>query len=226
MTLVQQRIALNFEWQNIDIVLLDMDGTLLDKYYDDYFWEQYVPQQYAKLKGIPLLDAEEKLLKKYKAMEKTLEWTDLDYWSSELGLDIPDLKLQIAHLINVHPYVIEFLKFCRKRGKKIYLVTNAHGKTLKIKMAKTDMGNYFDRIICSEEIGVAKENQAFWPDLKTLLNLDFNRTLLADDNEEVLLAAREAGLSTLIYVAKPSSKDPVKYSSMFPSIIFFKELMV
>ena len=38
-----------FGWDAIDCVLLDMDGTLLDKYFDDYFWEHYVPEVYARL---------------------------------------------------------------------------------------------------------------------------------------------------------------------------------
>ena len=33
---------------DIETVFLDMDGTLLDKYYDDYFWEHYVPKAYAR----------------------------------------------------------------------------------------------------------------------------------------------------------------------------------
>jgi FMN phosphatase YigB (HAD superfamily) len=29
----------------IKYVLLDMDGTLLDKYFDDYFWEHLLPER-------------------------------------------------------------------------------------------------------------------------------------------------------------------------------------
>jgi putative hydrolase of the HAD superfamily len=32
----------------IDYVLLDLDGTLLDKYFDDYFWLHLVPEKYAE----------------------------------------------------------------------------------------------------------------------------------------------------------------------------------
>ena len=34
-------------------VLLDMDGTLLDKYFDDYFWEHLVPEKYADKHASP-----------------------------------------------------------------------------------------------------------------------------------------------------------------------------
>ena len=36
------RYRMSFE-QNVDLVLLDMDGTLLDLHYDSHFWLDYVP---------------------------------------------------------------------------------------------------------------------------------------------------------------------------------------
>ena len=35
-------------WNAINTVLLDMDGTLLDLHFDNYFWQEYVPQKYAE----------------------------------------------------------------------------------------------------------------------------------------------------------------------------------
>ncbi len=35
------------DWDNIDTVLLDMDGTLLDLAFDNWFWQRHVPEQYA-----------------------------------------------------------------------------------------------------------------------------------------------------------------------------------
>lgn len=40
--------------RDIDTVLLDMDGTLLDLYYDEHFWLQHLPQRYAELHGVSL----------------------------------------------------------------------------------------------------------------------------------------------------------------------------
>lgn len=213
------------EWRNIDTVFLDMDGTLLDKHFDDYFWEEYVPEIYARQNNISIMTAEDELLAKYKEQEGSLAWTDLDYWSQQLDLDLEKMKIDIDHLINVHPYVLEFLEFCRNMGKKIVLVTNAHPKTLAIKMAKTKMAKEFDFIICADEIGVAKEDPVFWGKLAERINFDKERTLLADDNEGVLASAAEYGVANLIFVAKSSSHNPTVYSERFESIIFFKELM-
>ena len=170
--MVVAKIFPNFSWGEVDTVLLDMDGTLLDKHFDDYFWEVYVPEHYSLLHDISVQEAREQLKTRYKAVENTLDWTDLEYWTRELGLDIPELKMRVNHLIGVHPYVVEFLEFCLAVGKKLYLITNAHSKTLSIKLEKTSIGPWFDRVICAEEVGLAKEIPEFWRRLEDMLGYD------------------------------------------------------
>lgn len=212
-------------WNAIDTVLLDMDGTLLDKHFDDYFWEQYLPEHYSLVHDIPVEEAKEHLLARYHKVKDTLDWADLNFWSRELGIDLQELKLRINHLIGVHPYVIEFLEYCLKAGKKLYLITNAHSSTLSIKLEKTALGPWFDRIVCAEEVGLAKEESGFWERLQQMLHFDKTRTLLVDDTEKVLFVAQEYGLAHLLFVARPSSRQRVQYSCHFPSIEYFKELL-
>jgi 5'-nucleotidase len=219
------RIHPAFSWKDIDTVLLDMDGTLLDKYFDDYFWEHFVPEVFAVTNNLKVEQARSLLLDRYKKVESTLQWTDLDYWSEQLGLDIPELKCRIDHLIQVHPYVIDFLVFINTLGKKVHLVTNAHSKTLAIKLRKTSIGPYFSRIICAEEVGEAKEQPIFWTKLEKMLDFDKERTLLAEDTARILHSARQYGMAQLIFVARPSSRKPVSYSPDYPSITYFNELI-
>ncbi len=218
-------ISADFSWDQIDTVLLDMDGTLLDKYFDDYFWEKYVPEVFARINNLSPQEAEKALLERYRKVENTLQWTDLDYWTEQLGLDIPVLKKEIDHLIQVHPHVIDFLTFISSTPKDLHLVTNAHSKTLAIKLAKSGIASFFDRIICAEEIGEAKEQNGFWHQLEKMLGFDKNRTLLADDTAKVLKSAENFGIKHLIHVARPSSQLPVNYSPDYPSIISFNELI-
>jgi HAD superfamily hydrolase (TIGR01509 family) len=212
-------------WQEIDTVLLDMDGTLLDKHFDDYFWEQYVPEHYSLLHDISIGEAKAQLLVRYQKVKNTLDWADLNFWSRELKMDLQELKLRINHLIGVHPYVIEFLEYCLKTRKKLYLITNAHESTLSIKLEKTAIGPWFDRIVCAEEVGFAKEEPLFWERLEQMLHFDKARTLLVDDTEKVLFSAQNHGLAHLLFVARPSSRQRVQYSCHFPSIEYFKELL-
>lgn len=220
-----KKIEPKINWSEIETVMLDMDGTLLDKHFDDYFWEEHIPTVYAKENAMNFWDAYEELMGKYRSKEGTLEWTDINYWSKELRLNIAEQKSKMNHLIQVHPYVIDFLKFCKQKEKEVYLVTNAHSKTLAIKMANTEIATYFDKIVCSEEIGVAKENPNFWEKLEKMFSINRNKCLLADDNELVLESAEKYGIKKLIFVAKSSSTKPIVYSKKFPSIVFFKELM-
>src|SRR3990170_12079 len=93
------------DWELVDYILLDMDGTILDKYFDDYFWEDFVPEEYAKKNKLTIYEAKKKLLERYKLEEGKLTWTDLDFWSVELGLNIPELKDRISDLIKIQPNV-------------------------------------------------------------------------------------------------------------------------
>lgn len=214
-----------FSWNAIDRVFLDLDGTLLDKYFDDFFWEEYVPKVYSQKNNVDPKACRELLLSTYKRVESTLQWTDLNYWSEQLGLDIAALKDEITHLINIHPYVTEFLEHLKDKGKEIYLVTNAHPKALEVKLGKIQIADAFSRIICSQDVGLAKEQIEFWDNLQTIQRFHKERTLFVDDTERVLDSARAYGLKHLIHIAKPSSKLPPAFSSHYPSIESFQDLL-
>ena len=145
-------------WANIDIVLLDMDGTLLDLHFDNYFWLEHVPKRYAERRNLSLDRAKQELLQRYKAVEGTMDWYCLDYWSGELGMDVPVLKEEVDHLIAVHPYVTEFLDAVRGSGRRTVLVTNAHGKSLALKMRRTRLGGHLHALVCAHDLGLPKED--------------------------------------------------------------------
>ena len=210
---------------DIQYILLDMDGTLLDLYFDDYFWGHLVPEKYAEKHDMSFGSAKEYLYKTYKSHEKTLNWCDIDFWSSELKLDIPALKEQIRHLIEVHPHVIEFLTLMKKQKKKIYLLTNAHYKTVKIKFRKTQIGEYFDDVLCSFNVGHPKEDIAFWEKAQKRLKFDKEHSLFIDDTEDVMKTAREYGIKYLLFKAHASSKLEPKITQEFLAIHDFRELM-
>ena len=216
---------MRIDWNDIDTVLLDMDGTLLDRHFDDHFWLEHVPRTYAAKHGLPLAAAKDKLYRLFRSEENTLNWTDLDYWSDRLGLDIPLLKLEVEHLIAVHPFVVEFLLFLRQHGKGVHLVTNAHGKTLSLKMKKTRLGPYFDTIISAHDLGLPKEEKAFWGKLQERLPYDPARTMLGEDSETNLGTAQEFGIRHLIYVSRFSSTIPPTPSARFISITYFSQLL-
>lgn len=215
----------NLPMNDIDYVLLDMDGTLLDKYFDDYFWHHLLPEKYAEKKGVTFGKAQEDLLVRYKCHEGTLNWTDIDFWTKEVDIDIPALKEQIQHLIAVHPHVEEFLRWLKFQGKKVFLVTNAHYKVLQIKLKKTKIGRFFDNALTSFEIGYPKEMIEFWQRAEERLGFEREKSLFIDDTKDILKTAKKFGIRYVLYKACASSKAARGSSRQFPSICDFSELM-
>ncbi|MCX8028155.1 MAG: HAD-IA family hydrolase [Thermodesulfovibrionales bacterium] len=214
------------DFRTINTVMLDMDGTMLDKYFDDYFWEHLVPEMYSKKNNIPVNKAKEELFNLYKAHEKTLNWTDIDFWSNELDLDIPALKEQIRHLIEVHPNVEDFLRVMKDMGKRILLVTNAHYKVLDIKLKKTKIGKYFDKCITSFEIGYPKELIRFWQEFQMTVPFEKDKVIFIDDTCDVLKTAKEFGIKNLALKLKASSMKPDKPCPDFFAFEDFGELIL
>jgi putative hydrolase of the HAD superfamily len=216
---------MHINWNNIDTVLLDMDGTLLDRHFDDHFWLEHVPARWAAHNGKDLEFARRHLYALFRSQENTLNWTDLDYWSNRLKLDIPLLKKEVEHLIAVHPFVIEFLLFLKHHRKKVWLVTNAHSKTLDLKMKKTMIGPYFDGIISAHQVGLPKEDRRFWHALQEFVSYDPNRTMLGEDSETNLLTAADYAIEYLIYVGRFSSTTMPQTSQQFATIHYFNRLI-
>ncbi|OUR84232.1 HAD family hydrolase [Cycloclasticus sp. 46_120_T64] len=205
-------------WSKIDTVLLDMDGTLLDLRFDNYFWQTAVPEYFARKQGLSFEQAVEQLRPIFKAQEGLLSWYCLDYWSKELEIDIVKLKRGMCEQIKELPHTREFLQAVRLSGKRCVLVTNAHADSLLLKMQKTGLVGFFDAIVSSHDLGYPKEHQDFWRRLIKLEAFDKATTLLVDDSLSVLTAAAEFGIQHLIAVDQPDSTQPPRMIQNFAAV--------
>ncbi len=213
------------DWNQIDSVFLDMDGTLLDLHFDNHFWLEHVPRRYAEAHGLSPEQAGEELLARYGKIAGTLNWYCIDHWSQELGLDIALLKAEVGHLIAVHPHVVDFLDGVRRFGKRLVLVTNAHQKSLALKMEKTQLGGHFDQMVCAHDLGLAKEDPQFWEKLQTIEPFDPQRTLFVDDSPSVLQSARNYGIKWLLAILKPDTQEPRREPGEFDAIDDFSSII-
>ena len=213
------------DWNKISTLFLDMDGTLLDLRFDNHFWLEHVPLRYSEKHGHSVDQAKQELYGRYRSMEGTLQWYCVDYWSEELGLDIAALKEELVHLISIHPHVVDFLGSTRTMGKRIVLLTNAHVKSVDVKLARTGLGQYFDRIIVSHALGEPKESARFWPLLNEYEPHDRRSTLLVDDNVNVLRAAARSGIAHLFAVKRPDTGGDAIDSGEFGAIESFADIL-
>ncbi len=212
-------------WNNIDTVLLDMDGTLLDLHFDSYFWLDHLPQRYATSNRVDVATAKHELTEKIMAERGNLNWYCTDYWSQQLDLDIIALKKEVNDKISWRPFAKEFLTAINNSHRTNLLVTNAHRDVLNIKRGQIGIDSFFDAMICSHDYGYPKEEIEFWLDLLQHHPFDPARTLFIDDTESVLDAARNFGIGHLLAVSQPDSQQAPRTNLHYPSFNTFDEIM-
>jgi HAD superfamily hydrolase (TIGR01509 family) len=196
------------DWDAIDTVLVDMDGTLLDLNFDNMFWREIVPRRYASLRGLSVSAAQHALAPRFEAKVGTLEWYCLDHWTRDLGMDLKMLKHEHREQIRFLPGAEDFLVRVRARGKRLCIVTNAHRDTFAVKAGRTGIDRLVDAVVCSHDFAAPKESTAFWHALNEHEPFDSTRTLLIEDSLTVLAAARAYGLQHTIAIRRPDSCLP------------------
>ena len=214
------------EWERIETVLLDMDGTLLDLHFDNFFWQEYLPARYAEIKGVPAEQARDYIIGQTRRIEGSLNWYSTDYWSEMLQIDVVELKHEVSHKVAIRPYCIDFLDALRSAGKDIVLVTNAHHDSLSLKMERTRIADKFDRLITVHEFALPKEDPLCWHEVHRRHPFEARRTLLIDDNLRALESAREYGIAALLAIFQPDSTVPPRGEiAGFDAIHSFDEIM-
>lgn len=209
---------MDIDWSKIETVLLDMDGTLLDLHFDNYFWRQHIPNVYAEFHGLSHQQSLSYLEPLFDSHHGTLNYYCVDFWSEQLGLDIMQHKPDVADKIGYRPQAREFLKSCQQQVSDLRLITNAHRKVFNLKIQYTGLDQFFHHDICSHELGAAKEEQQFWIALNQMRAFDPAKTLFIDDNEAVLDSAKQYGIQYLFSIAKPDSQKERTDKSKYPMI--------
>ncbi len=213
------------DWDTVDDVLLDMDGTLLDRHFDNFFFEEELPRRYAARHGIAFEEALAKLLAMYRSVETELAWTDLHYWSRLLDMDLVALTKEFDHLIRFLPDAEDFLAHLREQGKRVHIITNAHASGIAIKAAKTGVDKHVERIVNAFDIGYLKMRPEYWPTCRDRIGFDPARSLYIDDDESCLAAAQAFGIGHIVHRSKSSSQLPPQPSARYRSIETFHVLM-
>jgi len=206
------------DWTRIDTVLLDMDGTLLDLRFDNWFWQDLIPEHYARVHGLTVERARDILGPKFVASIGTLDWYCVDHWSRELGLDVTGIKRNVREQVQFLPGAAGFLTMLKGKGKRAVLLTNAHPATLAIKNAHVDLLQYLDVCYSTHPFGVPKEHPDFWARFQAVEPFDRERTLFIDDSLPVLQAAATFGIRELRAVRHPDSGRGPKATGGFIAI--------
>jgi putative hydrolase of the HAD superfamily len=113
------------DWREIDTVLLDLDGTLLDQAYDNHIWRDLVPQRFAIRHGLDLHAAYAEIARRFAARSGSLDWYCIEYWSRDLDVDIGALHREVRSHV---PGYQARGNFCCAAGRRqtAVLLTSSH----------------------------------------------------------------------------------------------------
>ncbi|WP_297196798.1 GMP/IMP nucleotidase [uncultured Pluralibacter sp.] len=213
------------DWQAVDTVLLDMDGTLLDLAFDSYFWQHLVPHTWGAQNGLSLEEARTAMEQEYRAVQHTLNWYCLDYWSERLGLDIRAMTEAEGPKAAMREDTVPFLDALASRGKRRILLTNAHPYNLAVKLANTGLDAHLDLLLSTHTFGYPKEDRRLWQAVAEETGLSVDKTLFIDDSEPILDAAARFGIRYCLGVANPDSGQPEKRYERHPAVNDYRSLI-
>ncbi len=197
-------------WDRVDTVLLDMDGTVLDLAFDNFFWLHHLPATWGARRGLDRDEAMAALMPHFTAHRGSLRWYCLDHWSELLELDVVQLKRECAQRIRVLPGAEDFLCRVRDSGRRLLLVTNAHPEALALKLEQCPIGDYFEHTVSTHSWGMPKEDPGFWPVFARDCAVSLERSLFVDDSEPVLRGAQAGGVGQLCGILAPDSSTAVR----------------
>ena len=211
-------------WEEIDTILLDMDGTLLDLNFDNHVWNSALPRAFAEKHNVGFENAASTLVNHMREIMGTIEFYNFDYWSEYTQLDITDLHRQYRDLVKYRPGAEAFLRWAKEANKTTILATNAHPESIKIKDEVVRISEMVDHVISSHQYDYPKETPNFWTQLKKELDFDEARSVFIDDNAPVLESSENFGIVYNLTISTPDSKKPKKTGLSFPAFNHFSEI--
>lgn len=161
----------------------------------------------------------------YHAVQHTLNWYCLDYWSERLGLDICAMTSEQGPRATLREDTVPFLDALKACGKRRILLTNAHPHNLAVKLKHTGLDAHLDLLLSTHTFGYPKEDQRLWRAVAEETGLEAHKTLFVDDSEAILDAAREFGIRYCTGITNPDSGLAEKQYLRHPGLNDYRRLI-
>lgn len=218
-----------------DIVLMDIDNTLLD-------FDAGTAESLRSLLASFGLELTEQRLARFFEINNAL-WTAYEHGEIEKSYIFPtrfqqylgEMGVQTDYLAAngmyakglsesavLMPHAMELLK--QLKGKvKIYAVTNAVTSTQNPRMEKSGLAPYFDGVFISEQMGCKKPEKEFFDQVFAAIGVtDRSRTIILGDSlTSDMQGGRNAGIATCYFGKSPDHRCDfcITELTQFPSVI-------
>ena len=193
--------------KDIDAVIFDLDGTLLDSL---WAWENSgvnflrtqginPPEGFNdQLAQLSLMDGAKLVKEKYNLPQSPEEI---------LRLTLAPIRERYFHTIMPKPGVPELLRRLKAEGVKMCVATASDKELTVAALKRTGLLSYFDFILTCDEVGAGKRTPVIYEAALKKLGTQKKRTLVAEDALYALTTAHNAGFPTAGIFDAHSAKD-------------------
>ena len=184
---------------SLEIMYRDLD---IARIYPDY--DAFSSAYYAKNSELWALYHHGKIekdfliIERYAHLLRTIGYNDIDnrlaQRMNEYYLDTLALQTQLV------PYAIELLDYLTQRGYNLYILSNGFIEVQHKKLQSAGIGDYFERMVLSDEIGINKPDRRLFDYALEVTHSQAADTLMIGDNYDAdILGAMQAGWGQIYF---------------------------
>jgi HAD superfamily hydrolase (TIGR01549 family) len=194
----------------IKLISFDLDGTLVDRNFDDLLWYKVVPGLFAKKHNVSFDKALKKCTSEYdKLGDKDRRWYSIQHWFDYFKLD-DDWKKVIWELkgeIGIYPETISVLTRLSKRYKLV-LLSNCAREFLDVKVEVEGLKNHFSEIFSvTSDFNDVKKGPEIYLEICKRLNVKPSEVIHVGDHKDFdFEVPRKVGITAFLIDRKGKEK--------------------
>jgi putative hydrolase of the HAD superfamily len=181
--------------RQIELISFDAEGTLVTPDFSETIWHEAIPALYAQKQGLDFAQAKRCIVEEYgRVGDQRLEWYDIEYWFSYLGLGSSEPAIQSClNKICYYPEITEVLSSLAGE----YRLIVASGTPLELlNLLLRDIKPYFARIFSSTSHYSQLKNPDFYLRICEEMGIKPSQVIHVGDNWQFdFLNARQAGIN-------------------------------
>lgn len=134
--------------KKVRVVSFDLDGTLIDKNFDDLLWFYEIPRLLSEEKKIGFEEARRYVSVEYDRVgDGDMRWYDVAYWFKHFGLrtDYKEVIHNLSSKIRLFSESVDVIKELNKKYQLV-IISNANRIFLQLKIKACNLEKYFSRI--------------------------------------------------------------------------------
>ncbi|MBR4807293.1 MAG: HAD family phosphatase [Lachnospiraceae bacterium] len=180
--------------ENIDAIIFDLDGTLVDSM---WMWKdidleflgerglELPPTLQKEIEGMSFNETAELFIERFKLTETIDElkviWNDMAYD-------------KYAHVVRPKPGAIRFLDRAREKGFKMGIASSNSMELINAALANYDLFDYFESIVSANDVPRGKPFPDVYLTVADRLGVDPGRCLVFEDITMGIMAGKSAGM--------------------------------